>query len=71
MLIFNVLLFLTLFVNALASIDLTFIGLPNITGWIAVIIGALLINAETSIWDLLIPYLVVFGTKLNERFEIW
>ncbi len=36
--------------------------------WIVVVI---LLNALTSIWDLLIPYLIVFGTKLDAKFEIW
>ena len=36
--------------------------------WIVVVI---LLNALTSLWDLLIPYLIVFGTKLDAKFEIW
>jgi riboflavin transporter FmnP len=71
MTLFNVGLFLTLFAPGLASVNLNFIGLAGITGWTAVIIGSIIINIETSIWDLLIPYLLVFGTKIDEKYEIW
>jgi len=37
----------------------------------AYLIVVVLINALQSVWDLVIPYLVVYGTKLNEKFEIW
>ena len=36
--------------------------------WIVIVI---LVNALTSLWDLLIPYLLVFTTKLDQKFEIW
>ncbi|MCJ7647017.1 MAG: ECF transporter S component [Candidatus Lokiarchaeota archaeon] len=71
MMIFNVLLFLTLWSSFLDFTDLGFIGLPSISGWNALIIGVIIINAETSVWDLLIPYLVVYGLKLDQRYEIW
>jgi riboflavin transporter FmnP len=71
MLFFNVLLFLTLFSDFFAYVNLEFLGMSNITGWTAVIIVVVLINAETSLWDLLIPYFTVFGLKLDEKFEIW
>ena len=71
MMIFNFLLFVTLFAPFLNSVSLEFIGLPGITSWSAVILGVIIINAETSVWDLLIPYLIVFGLKLDEKFEIW
>ncbi|MFX1302600.1 MAG: hypothetical protein ACFFBV_00690 [Promethearchaeota archaeon] len=35
------------------------------------IVIVILLNALTSLWDLLIPYLLVFTTKLDEKFEIW
>jgi len=71
MMIFNVWLFLTLFSSFLDYTTLQFIGLPSISGWNALIIGVIIINAETSVWDLLIPYLVVYGLKLDQRYEIW
>jgi len=71
MMIFNVLLFITLFSDSIAFVDLSFIGLSGISGWTAIIIGVIIINAETSLWDLLIPYSVVFGLKLDDMFEIW
>ncbi len=71
MMIFNIWLFMTMFAGGVAFVNLGFIGLPNISGWTAIYIGVILINAETSVWDLLIPYLIVYGAKLDERFEIW
>jgi len=71
MMILNVLLFMTMLAGDLAFIDLSFIGLPGISGWTAVIIIVIIINVETSVWDLLIPYLIVFGLKIDEKFAIW
>lgn len=71
MMIFNSWLFMTLFSSYLAGTTLEFIGLPSISGWAAVIIGVIIINAEVSLWDLILPYLVVFGSKLDQRYEIW
>ena len=71
MMIFNIWLFLTLFSSFLDFTTLEFIGLPSISGWNALIIGVIIINAETSVWDLLIPYLVVYGLKMDQRYEIW
>ena len=68
---FNVALFLTLWSDWLTGTSLKFLGLPNISGWSALIIGAILINAWQSLLDLLIPYLIIFPTTLNEKFEIW
>ncbi len=70
MMIFNFLLFVTLFAPFLNSPDLDFLGL-GVSGWTAVIIGVIIINAETSVWDLLLPYLIVYGLKLDEKYEIW
>lgn len=67
----NVLIFLTVWANFIAYVDLRFLGLRNITGWTALIIGTILINTWQSILDLLIPYLLVFTSDLNEKFEIW
>lgn len=71
MMIFNVWLFMTLFSPAIDFTTLGFLGLPNVSGWSAIIFGVIIINAETSIWDLLIPYLIVFGLKIDQKFEIW
>lgn len=68
---FNALLFLTLFADSFAYVNLEVLGLPNVTGWSAITIMVIFINAETSLWDLIIPYLTVFGLKLDEKFEIW
>jgi len=71
MMIANYLMFITVFAGFLEFMNLGFIGLPDISGWTSVIIVVILINAETSIWDLLIPYIVVFGFKIDQKFAIW
>jgi len=43
-------------------------GTSGLEIWIVLVI---VLNALTSLWDLLIPYLIVFGTKLDIKFEIW
>jgi hypothetical protein len=43
-------------------------GTSGLEIWIVLVI---VLNALTSLWDLLIPYLIVFGTKLDTKFEIW
>lgn len=67
----NIIVYLTVFANWAGEISLAFLGLPQITGMTAILIGAPLINAWQSVLDLLIPYLLVFTTKLDEKFEIW
>ena len=47
---------------------LSFYGSKGLEYWIFIVI---LLNALTSVWDLLFPYLLVFTTKLDEKFEIW
>jgi len=71
MMLANYLLFVTLFADAVAFVSLEFIGLPGVSGWTAIIIGVIIINAETSLWDLLFPYLIVFGSKMDQWFSIW
>ncbi len=71
MMLANYLLFVTLYSAAIPFVSLQFLGLPDISGWTAIIIGVIIINAETSLWDLLFPYVIVFGSKLDQRFSIW
>jgi len=71
MMIANYLLFITVLAGALPYVSLSFMGLPGITGWIAIIIVVIFINAETSLWDLIIPYGIVFGAKIDQKFSIW
>jgi len=71
MMIFNVLLFMTLFSFLVEDTTLEFLGLPGVSGWSAIYFGVIIINAETSVWDLLLPYLIVFGLKIDQKFEIW
>ena len=45
-------------------------GYP-IAGLGAWLVTITILNAVQSIWDLAIPYIIVFGLKINERFKIW
>jgi riboflavin transporter FmnP len=47
---------------------ISFFGPNGLEGWLIVIA---IINPIQSIWDLLIPYALVFGTKLDKKFELW
>jgi riboflavin transporter FmnP len=71
MMLANYLLFVTLYTESIAYVNLEFIGLPGLSGWTAIIIGVIIINAFTSIWDLLIPYVIVFVTQIDKNFAIW
>ena len=71
MLLLNILIGLTIYSMFLDTITLEFMGLPGITGITAIIIGAPIINAWQSGLDLIIPYIIVFGTKLDQKYEIW
>jgi riboflavin transporter FmnP len=71
MMLFNFLLFVTLYSAGIPFVNLAFLGLPDISGWTAIVIGVIIINAETSLWDLIIPYVIVFGSKLDQWFSIW
>lgn len=35
------------------------------------LIFVVLFNILQSVWDLVIPYLIVYGAKIDEKFEIW
>jgi len=70
MTLLNILVLLTVFSVFLDQTSLAFLGLPEVTGLTAVIIGAPLINAWQSGLDLIIPYIIVFGLKIDEKFEI-
>jgi riboflavin transporter FmnP len=39
--------------------------------WIFIIIFAIVVNAYQGVLDLIIPYLLVYKTNLDEKFEIW
>lgn len=70
-LLLNIILALTIYAPFIAFVNLEFLGYPEITGLSAVMIGFPLINTWQSVFDLGVPYLIVYGTKLDEKFEIW
>ena len=54
-----------------ATIDLTFLGLPGITGWTAIYLTVIFINLLQSIWDLLIPLVITKIVLQNNKFILW
>ena len=64
----NILLFLTILNLSYATINL--FGL-QLASWNAVVIVAVLVNAEQSIWDCGISYLLAFSTRLYDQFRFW
>ncbi|MFX1259831.1 MAG: hypothetical protein ACFFAN_18420, partial [Promethearchaeota archaeon] len=70
MIVANIIFFM-IFVEYFAFADLSIIGLGNIKGWTAIIVFTIIVNAYQGALDLLIPYLLVYKTKLDEKYEIW
>lgn len=71
MILLNILVFATVWAPFFPYVSLEFLGFPNVTGLTALSIGVLLINTWQSFLDLLIPYLLVFVSRIDEMFEIW
>ncbi|MHA1912825.1 MAG: ECF transporter S component [Promethearchaeota archaeon] len=67
----NLLFFATIWSSFFQFMSLEILGLGNITGLTAVLIFAPIINLYTSVLDLLVPYLLVFLPKLDEKFDFW
>jgi hypothetical protein len=63
MLAANILLFLTLFNVAPVRFSL---GPITLTAWTAVIVVAILINVEQSLWDCAIPYILYYTSRLHQ-----
>jgi len=72
MLILNFLFFAIVWgIDTLAFVNLEVLGLGNITGVTALLIFTPIINLYSGVLDLVIPYFIVFVTRLDEKFEIW
>ena len=71
MLILNFIFVATIWAEFFQYINLEVIGLANITGISAILIFTPIINLYTGVLDLLVPYLLVFTTKLDEKFGFW
>lgn len=67
----NLLFFATIWSDYFIFMNLEVIGFANITGLTAVLIFTPIINLYTSALDLVVPYLLVFLPKLDEKFEFW
>ncbi|MBN1802110.1 MAG: hypothetical protein JW891_11420 [Candidatus Lokiarchaeota archaeon] len=76
MFLVNVAVFMIVTQGYVDFVNLEIFGMPEINGWMAIFIGSMIINLYQSVFDLVIPYLLVFGIKgyglqLDEKFEIW
>lgn len=71
MLPLNLLFFATIWSEYFEFMNLEIIGFGNITGLSAVLIFNPIINFYTSILDLAVPYFLVFGSKLDEKYDFW
>ncbi len=71
MYIMNFIFFATIWAGWFNFMNLEVIALGNVTGLAAVLIFIPIINLYTSALDLVIPYSIVYGSKLDEQFEIW
>lgn len=68
----NFLFFATVWgIENLPYVTLEVFGLGNITGVTAVLIFTPIINLYTSALDLIVPYFLVFVSKLDEKFGFW
>ena len=52
-------------------VDLEWLGLSQISRVWVIIITVFLLNTIQSLFDIIIPYLLVFSTKIYDRFEIY
>lgn len=72
MIFMNYLFFITVWgIENLDYVTLEVLGLGEITGKTAVLIFTPIINLYAGALDLAIPYFLVFGSKLDEKFGFW
>jgi len=68
----NFLFFITVWgIDKLPYVSLEVLGLGDITGVTAVLIFTPIINLYAGALDLAVPYFLVFGSKLDEKFGFW
>jgi len=68
----NYLFFITVWgLENLPYVSLEVLGLGEITGKTAVLIFTPIINLYAGALDLAVPYFLVFGSKLDEKFGFW
>lgn len=53
------------------SVDLEWLGFSQITGIWAIIITVFILNTIQSLFDIIVPYVLVFSTKIYDRFQIY
>ncbi len=57
--------------NLYDIVNLAWLGLADVSGISAILITVILLNTIQSIGDAVIPYLLVFTTKIYDEFKIW
>ncbi|MFX1500529.1 MAG: hypothetical protein ACFFDH_06135 [Promethearchaeota archaeon] len=67
----NFIFFATIWADFFEYMNLEVIGLANITGLSAILIFTPIINLYTGVLDVVVPYFLVFGAKLDEKFGFW
>ena len=53
------------------QVDLGWLGFSELTGNLAILITVFLINTIMTLFDTIVPYLLVFTTGIYDRFEIY
>ena len=53
------------------EVDLGWLGFSELTGNLAILITVFLINTIMTLFDTIVPYLLVFTTGIYDRFEIY
>ncbi|MFX1374702.1 MAG: hypothetical protein ACFFA0_02715 [Promethearchaeota archaeon] len=72
MICMNFLYFITVLgIDVLPYANLEVFGMGHITGVTAVVIFTPVINLYAGVLDLVVPYFLVFGAKLDEKFGFW
>jgi len=61
MIMSNYIFFMTALGGDISWLSLSFLGLPQVTGWSAVILFVIIINTWQSFWDTFIPYNLSFN----------
>ena len=53
------------------QVDLGWLGLSELTGIWAILITVFVLNTLQSLFDVIVPYLLVFSTKIYDRYQIY
>jgi len=71
MLAMNFIFFATIWQDFFQYVNLEVIGFADIKGITAILIFTPILNLYAGTVDVIVSYLIVYGTKLNSKFDIW